>query len=113
MRSAKRSTSAVQNVPLASRDYRHTGFKYRVLAVKIRLPSCIVNISSFEAIGTEMDMKIEDEEYLDFSGETLERRRNFRAVLLHALLAKIAGFRQLTKNLIVAKNLMSGRTGLQ
>ena len=33
---------------------------------------CAVNISSFEAIRTEMDKNIEGNEYLDDSDETLE-----------------------------------------
>ena len=34
-----------------------------------------------------MDKNIEGDEYLDYSGETLEWRRNFRAVSLDTLLA--------------------------
>ena len=41
---------------------------------------------SFEAIRAETDKNVEGDENLDYSGETLERRRNFRAVLLDALL---------------------------
>ena len=46
-----------------------------------------VNISSIEAIRAEMNKNVEGDKYLDYSSETLERRRNFRAVLLDALLA--------------------------
>ena len=47
----------------------------------------VANISSFEAIRDEMDKNIEDDEFLNYSGETLERQQNFRTVLLAALLA--------------------------
>ena len=60
-----------------------------------------------------MDKNIEDDEYLDYLGETLERRQNFTTISLDALLAYMAGFRQLMKNLIVSKKLITGRTGLQ
>ena len=45
--------------------------------LKIHHPLCS-NISSFEAIRTEMEKNIEGDEYLDYSDKTLERRRNFR-----------------------------------
>ena len=45
-----------------------------------------VNISSLEAIRAEMDKNIEGDEYLDYLGETLEQRRNLRAVSLDASL---------------------------
>ena len=79
-----------------------------VLALKIRHLSSS-NISSLEAIRAEMDKNIEGDEYLDYS----ERRRNFRAVSLDTLLAQMAGLRQLTKNLVVGKKLITGRTSLQ
>ena len=53
-----------------------------------------------------MDKNIESDEYLDYSGESLERRRNFRAVSLDAFFAYMAGFRRLTKNLVFGKKLI-------
>ena len=50
-------------------------------------PFRAVNISSFQAIIAEMYKNLEGGKCLDYSGETLERRRNFRAVSLDALLA--------------------------
>ena len=44
-------------------------------------------MSSFEAIRAEMGKNVEGDESLDHSDETLEQRRNFRAVSLDALLA--------------------------
>ena len=41
-----------------------------------------MNVLSFEAIRAEMENNIEGDEYLDYSDETLEQRRNFRAVSL-------------------------------
>ena len=41
------------------------------------------NILSLEAIRAEKDENIERDEYLDYSSETLERRRNFTAVLVN------------------------------
>ena len=39
-----------------------------------------------------MDRNIEGDEYLDYSGETLERQRNFRAVSLDAFVGlKVGG----------------------
>ena len=60
-----------------------------------------------------MNKNIEGDEYINYSAETLDRQRNVRTVLLHALLAKMPGFQQLTKNLVAGKKLITGRTGLQ
>ena len=60
-----------------------------------------------------MEENIEGDEYLDYSDETLERPRNFRAVSLDTLLAYLAGFQRLTKNLIAGKKLITGRTCMQ
>ena len=46
-----------------------------------------VSISSFEAIRAEMEKNIEGDGYLDYSDETLEWGRIFRAVSIDALLA--------------------------
>ena len=71
-----------------------------------------------------MEKSIEGDKYLDYLGETLERRRNFRAVSLDhrsLMIGRIpvdransmceatmstekSGFRKLTKNLISGKN---------
>ena len=53
-----------------------------VLALKVRHPSCGINVSSFEAIRGEMEKSSEGDENLDYLDETLERRRKFKAVLL-------------------------------
>ena len=67
----------IQEVPHTTKY--HTRSKIRLLRA--------VNISSFEAIRTEMDKNIERDDYLDYSDETLKRQRNFRTVSLHALFA--------------------------
>ena len=56
-----------------------------VLALKF-ITTCAINISPFEAIRAELEKNIESDKYLDYYDETLERRRNFRAVLLGVLL---------------------------
>ena len=60
-----------------------------------------------------MDKNIEGDKYLDYLDETSEGWLNFRVVPLDVLLASLAGFRQLMKNLIASKKLITGRTGMQ
>ena len=50
-----------------------------VFALKIRHPLCSKN-SSFKAIRAEQKRIDKGEEYLEFSGETLEQRRVIRAL---------------------------------
>ena len=52
-----------------------------VLALKIRHPSWSEYfVIWFEAIRAEMEKNVEGDEHLDYSDETLEQRRNFRAI---------------------------------
>ena len=51
--------------------------QYRILSKKFVTPSA-AKISSFEAIRAGMEKTVEGDEYLEFSDETLERRRNIR-----------------------------------